>query len=156
MTADVEQNDFLFGNVQGQSDAIAGGETDGMATGKLAGQGVEFEMGLKRVALQVGQHLGEARLQLGMFLEEFTRLPQKLLRPGVVGQKKDRQIAQVGEVTDLMAGGDVPAKDVLEIILQQQFPVDFFSASTTQSNPIFSCSRRTRSPSRLRRRSSYK
>jgi hypothetical protein len=73
MTPDVEQNNFLFGNQQGQSDAIAVCEADRVATGKLAGQGVEFKMGMEGVLLQVGQQLCEARLQIGMlFLRIFA------------------------------------------------------------------------------------
>ena len=59
MAPDIEQNTLPFGNEKGQSDAIAVGEADGMATRKFAGQGVEFQMELKRVVLQIGQHLGK-------------------------------------------------------------------------------------------------
>ena len=66
MTPDVEKNHFLFGNQQGQSDAIAVCEAGRVAIGKDAGRGVEFKMGREEVLLQVSQHLGDARLQVGM------------------------------------------------------------------------------------------
>ena len=71
MTPDVEKNHFLFGNQQGQSDAIAACEAGRVAIGKDADQGVEFKMGMEEVLLQVSQHLAEARLQIGMFFKNF-------------------------------------------------------------------------------------
>lgn len=67
MTPDVEENDFLFGNQQGQSSAIVVCGADRVAIGKLAGQGVEFKMGTKGVVFQVSQQLAEARLKSGGF-----------------------------------------------------------------------------------------
>ena len=58
---------FPVRNQQGQSSAIVVCGADRVAIGKLAGQGVEFKMGMETVLLQVGQQLCEARLQIGMF-----------------------------------------------------------------------------------------
>ena len=71
MTPDVEKNHFLFGNQQGQSDAIAACEAGRVATGKDAGRGVEFKMGREGVVFQVSQQLAEARIQIGMFFKNF-------------------------------------------------------------------------------------
>ena len=82
MTAYIKQNDLLFRYKQRKSDSIAVGKTDCMANGQLSRQRVEFQSGVKRVVLQVGDYFGKTGLEIGMFLEEPTGLAKELLRSG--------------------------------------------------------------------------
>jgi hypothetical protein len=66
MTADVEKDDLLRGDQQGEGDAVAVGEPHGMAAGEAAGEGMQAEGGLEGVVLKVGQELGEAGLEVGV------------------------------------------------------------------------------------------
>lgn len=79
VAADVEKNDLLFGDQEREGNPVAVDEAHGLATGKLASQGVERQVRLERVVLQVSQQPGEAGLELEMLLEELARLAQKLL-----------------------------------------------------------------------------
>ena len=56
------------------------GEVYGLATGKFAAQGMQLQVGLKWVRLQIIQHLGKAWLQVGMLFKKFTGLAEKLMR----------------------------------------------------------------------------
>ena len=80
MTADIKQDDLLLGDQQRQSDAVAVGQTHGVATGEFTGERVQPERGLKGVALQVFEEPGKRRAQVGVFLEKLAGLTQKLLR----------------------------------------------------------------------------
>ena len=42
MAANIKQDDFLFGNHQGQGNSVAVCEADGITSGKLAAQGVQL------------------------------------------------------------------------------------------------------------------
>jgi len=78
VTTHIEQNDLFLRNQKCKSDAIVVSETDGVATGKLAAQGMELQMRLKRVRLQVFEQPCKTWLQIGMFLEEFSGMTEKL------------------------------------------------------------------------------
>ena len=80
MAANIKQDDFLFGNHQGQRNPVTISEADGITSGELAAQGVQFQTGLERVFLQVAELFGKAWPQVGMFFEEFSRLAEEWQR----------------------------------------------------------------------------
>ena len=80
MAADIKENDFLLGDQDGKGKAVAMGETDSVATLQSAAQGMQFQMRLKRVCLQIAEHLRKSWLQVRMLLEEFAGLTEKLMR----------------------------------------------------------------------------
>jgi hypothetical protein len=67
MTADVEQNDLMLADQQGQGNTVGIDKSDGMASGKLAGELMKAEARLKRVLLQSTDGRGEAGLEIGVF-----------------------------------------------------------------------------------------
>ena len=77
---DVEKGDFLLGDEQSQCDSAAVGKPDRVAPRESAPQGMEVQVGLKRVSLQVTEQRAKARLQVGMSPEELPRLAEELLR----------------------------------------------------------------------------
>jgi hypothetical protein len=82
MTADVEQDDLLFGYHDSQGNAVTVGQSDGMAAGYFAGKLMQSEGRLERVLLQSLEDRCETGLQVRMFFEEFTCLPEELIRSG--------------------------------------------------------------------------
>lgn len=82
MTADIEQNDLFFGYKQRESNAIAVGKADCMATGQFTRQWMQSQGWLKRVALQFVDHFGKTGLEIGMFPEKPAGLTEELLRGG--------------------------------------------------------------------------
>jgi hypothetical protein len=79
MTADVKQDFLFFGNKEGQGNPVAVSEADGVTAGELAAQGVELQVGLKGVFLQVGDDFNKTGFQVRMLPEELARLMQKLV-----------------------------------------------------------------------------
>lgn len=75
MTADVEQDDLMFADQQGQSNTIGIGQSDGMASGKLAGELMKSEARLKRVLLQSADSRSEAGFEIRVLSEEPACLP---------------------------------------------------------------------------------
>jgi len=71
MTADVEQDDLMLADQQGQSNTIGIGRPDGMASGKFAGELMKPEARLKRVLLQSADSRSEAGLRSGCFLNNL-------------------------------------------------------------------------------------
>jgi hypothetical protein len=74
MTADIEQNDLLFGDHQREGDTVGVGQACRIAAGEFAAERVQFQAGLERVGLQVCKELGETEPEVGMLTEEFTGL----------------------------------------------------------------------------------
>ena len=74
MATDIEEDDFLLCDEKRESNSVTVREADGMAAVEFAPQGVKRKMRLERVVLQVGNHAGEAWLEVGMFFEEFAGL----------------------------------------------------------------------------------
>jgi len=69
MTADVEQDDLMLADQQGQSNAVGIGQPDGMASGKLAGELMKAEARLKRVLLQSAGSRSEAGFEIRVMAE---------------------------------------------------------------------------------------
>jgi hypothetical protein len=98
VAANIKQDDFLFGNHQGQGNPVTISETDGITSGKLAAQGVQLQTRLEWIFLQVAEYFGKAWPQVGMFLEKFARLTNKLQRRNDdihLGASKNSEFAQM-------------------------------------------------------------
>ena len=59
VAADIKQDDFLVRNQEGQRNAVAVGKADGVTTAEFAAQGMQFQVGLKGILLQVVDHRGK-------------------------------------------------------------------------------------------------
>lgn len=59
MAADIQQDDFLVRNGNGQCDSIAIGDADSLSAFELAAEMVIFQMWLERIVLQIAQDIGE-------------------------------------------------------------------------------------------------
>jgi hypothetical protein len=62
----------FFRNQERKGYPVIMGEADSMASGEFAAQGVQFQMEVERVCLQIAEHPCEARLQFRVPLEEFA------------------------------------------------------------------------------------
>ena len=82
MAADVEQDDLMLADQQGQSNAAGIGQPDGMASRKPAGELMKAEARLKRVLLQSADSRSEAGFEIRVLPEEPACLPEKLFRCG--------------------------------------------------------------------------
>ena len=59
MATDIQQEDFLIGNDNGQCDSIAISDADGLNAFELAAEMVIFQVWLERIVLQIAQDIGE-------------------------------------------------------------------------------------------------
>ncbi len=82
MAADVEQDNLIFGQQQGQGYAVGIGQSDGMASGKLAGERMKAEARLKGVLLQGADRCRKARFKIRVFPEKLACLAEKDFRGG--------------------------------------------------------------------------
>lgn len=78
MAAHIEEDDFLFGEQKSKGNAVVVGETDGVAACEPATQGMQVQMGLERIRLQVLEHFRKTRLQVGMLFEKLSSVAEKL------------------------------------------------------------------------------
>ena len=73
MAADVDQQDFVRGDLQGEGDAVTVGQTDGLQTLQLAGEGVQFQTRLEGIGHELAHDFGEARTQVGVAGKELAQ-----------------------------------------------------------------------------------
>ena len=59
MATDIQQDDCLFRNGNGQCDSIAVGDADGLNAFELAAEVVIFQVWLERVVLQIAEDISE-------------------------------------------------------------------------------------------------
>ena len=71
MAADVEENDFLVGDHNGQGNPVAVGDAHRLDSLKFTGQMVIFQVGLERVDLQIAQSGGKLGAQFAMLVNEL-------------------------------------------------------------------------------------
>jgi hypothetical protein len=74
MTADIEQNDFFFRNLQGENYSITVGG-HGIKAFKLAAERVQVQVWLKRVLDKVIGNCGKGRLEILVLSEKFSGPP---------------------------------------------------------------------------------
>ncbi len=80
MAADVEQNELLFNQRNGESNTVAVGKAACIAAFEPALQGMQLQVRRKGVFLQVENNFLEAFCKIRMALEKHPRLPQKPFR----------------------------------------------------------------------------
>ena len=73
MAADVDEQDFVLGDLQSQGNAVAVGKADGLETLELTGEGVQAQLGLEGVFGQLFEGCGEAGAQVGVLAQELGR-----------------------------------------------------------------------------------
>ena len=71
-------NKTIFGDQQGKGHAVAVGETDGMTTGKISGEGVQRQTRLERVIMQLADYFREAWLEVRVLFEEPAKRARDL------------------------------------------------------------------------------
>ena len=78
MAADIKQNDFLGGNHKRQGNTKTVRLT--ARSFEFAAQGMQLQMTLKRVYLEITQDPAETRFKIRVLLEKFPSLTKKLMR----------------------------------------------------------------------------
>lgn len=79
MAAHIKEDDFLFGEQKSMGNAVVVGEINDVAAVVSATQGMQVQMGLEWVRLQVFEHFRKTRLQLRMLFEKLSGVAEKLL-----------------------------------------------------------------------------